>query len=282
MAITLIDVGWGDSILIDAEDDAGDRRFALIDCNDYGRQRTALPFVKRYLERAGIPWRDRPFNFEWCLLTHGHADHARGLKEMLRTFGTEHFWYPKSVASTTYAVLLDFARRSKRVRHHQAIDETKILGAPEVTFPAGLRALWPNFNTIDQHNENNNSVVMAITFNQVTVVLSGDAEAENWPSIVPRLPTTTKILQVPHHGGRNGVFDNSNRTPWLDAISPSDAQLVMSSHVVPHGHPHPDVVAKFATRGFATYRTDNHYHLTITTNGHSVDVSYSHVSGITP
>jgi hypothetical protein len=43
LSVTLIDVGWGDSILVDSSDDAGNRAFGLVDCNDYERQRTALP-----------------------------------------------------------------------------------------------------------------------------------------------------------------------------------------------------------------------------------------------
>jgi beta-lactamase superfamily II metal-dependent hydrolase len=282
LAVTMLDVGWGDCILLDSRDDSGDRRFGLIDCNDFERQRTALPFVMRYFERLGIDWKARAHNFEWVLLTHGHADHARGLKEMMSTFGTNHFWYPKSVASTTYGVLLDFANRSNRVLHHQAVDETKILDAPEVTFHADLRILWPNFDQIDTQNENNNSVVLAVTLGKSTIVLTGDAEAENWPEILPRLPATTTYLQVPHHGGRNGVFDPHESTPWLDRISHRKTRLVMSSHIVPHGHPHPDVVSVFAARRFVSYRTDRNYHITLSTTGDRVSVGYSHVSGRLP
>lgn len=282
LSVTLIDVGWGDSILVQSTDDSGDHRFGLIDCNDYERQRTALPFVKRHFERLGIDWKDQDHNFEWVLLTHGHADHARGLKEMLRTFGTRHFWYPKSVASTTFGVLLDYANRSVNVLHHQAVDESKILDEPEVTFHAGLRVLWPNFDQIDTSNENNNSVVLAITLGEVSVVCTGDAEAENWPEIIPRLPAHPTYLQVPHHGGRNGVFSPDDETPWLDHLRARNTRLVMSSHVVPHGHPHPDVVTELTNRRFVHYRTDSNYHVTLTTNGDKVRVGYSHVSGRLP
>jgi len=282
LSVTMIDVGWGDCILVDSKGGNGVHRFGLIDCNDYERQRSALPFVKRYFERLSIDWNTIQHNFEWVLLTHGHADHARGLKEMLNTFGTRHFWYPKSVASTTYGVLLEYAGRSNRVQHHQAVDETKILSAPEVIFDAQLRILWPNWNQIDNNNENNNSVVMAMTLGGISFVLTGDAEAENWPAIVPRLPTNLTYLQVPHHGGRNGVFDPANTTPWLNQLNPKRTRLIMSSHVVPHGHPHPDVVAEFANRHFVAYRTDRNYHVTLTTDGQKVAVGYSHASGRLP
>lgn len=282
LSVTLIDVGWGDCILVDSVNDNGHHSFGLVDCNDYERQRTGLAFLKRYFERAGIAWKDEKPNFEWVLLTHGHADHARGLKEVMSTFGTRHFWYPKSVASTTYGVLLDFANRSSNVGHHQAVDETRFLGLPEVDFHADLRVLWPNDDQIDTRNENNNSVVLALTLGQTTIVLTGDAEAENWPHIVPRLPPRPTYIQVPHHGARNGVFDQAGQTPWLDRLSRHQTRLMMSSHVVPHGHPHPDVVNRLADRQFVAYRTDRNYHITLTSDGEKVTVGYTHVSGRLP
>lgn len=253
LSVTVIDVGWGDSILVESVDEASVRRFGLIDCNDYEYLRSGLIFVKRRLERLGIDYDDEKPNFEWVLLTHGHADHARGLKRMMSTFGTRHFWYPKSVESTTYGSLLHYANLSTLVQHHQAIDRTKVLDHPAVSFgDVQLHVLWPDHDTVDTTNENNNSVVLALTLGTVTFVLTGDAEADNWPAIIPRLPPTVKVFQVPHHGGRNGVFDTAGATPWVDHLSPA-ALLALSSHIRPHGHPHPDVVDELTTRGFEAY-----------------------------
>ena len=276
LSVTVIDVGWGDAILVESVDDGGARRFGLVDCNDYEYLRSTLIFVKRRLERLGIDYEQVKPVFEWVLLTHGHADHARGLKRMMATFGTRNFWYPKSVESTTYGSLLAYANRSPLVAHHQAVDRTKVFDSPAVSFgDVGLAVLWPDHDQVDTANENNNSVVLALTLDTVTFVLTGDAEAGNWPAIVPRVPPTTRVFQVPHHGGRNGLFDPTDATPWLDHLSP-DAVLALSSHVRPHGHPHPDVIDELETRGFQAFRTDQHYHLTFTTDGTDTTVHYSH------
>jgi competence protein ComEC len=278
LSATLIDVGWGDSILIESIDDAGMRHLGLVDCNDYETERSSLIFVKRFLERALIDHEASRPNFEWVLLTHGHADHARGLKRMLQAFGTRHLWYPKSVPSTTYASLLDFANSSDRVQHHQAVDATKILD-PSVDFGSvSMRILWPDYDQIDTSNENNNSVVLVLSLGQVSFVLTGDAEAENWATIAPRLPATVKVFQVPHHGGRNGLFaPGAGGTPWLTHLVATNTQLALSSHIRPHGHPHPDVVSAIAGAHFRAFRTDTQSHLTFSTDGATTNVQYSHV-----
>jgi len=278
LQVTLIDVGWGDSILIESVDDGGQRKCALVDCNDYETERSALIFVKRFFDRAFIDFEAEPHNFEWVLLTHGHADHARGMKRMLSTFGTNHFWYPKSVPSTTYGSLLTFANRSSRVRHHQAIDATKVLN-PSIDFGrTSLDVLWPDHDQIDASNENNNSVVLALTLGQVTFVLTGDAEAENWTMIAQRLPSTVRVFQVPHHGGRNGLFaPGTDATPWLTRLAAATTRLALSSHIRPHGHPHPEVIQAIAQANFEAFRTDRHSHLTFGTDGTAVEVQYSHI-----
>lgn len=283
LSVTLIDVGWGDSILIESEDANGDSHFALVDCNDSKYEQSSYLFVKRFFERREIDFEDVKPNFEWVMLTHGHADHARGLKQMLRKFGTRNFWYPKSVPSTTYGTLLSYANRSSNVRQHQAIDSSKLLN-PAIDFGGvTLEVLWPDHDAIDTRIENNNSIVLALTLGEVTFVLTGDAEAENWDVINGRLPDTVRAIQVPHHGGRNGIFDGASHTPWLDHLAPSAPRLALSSHIRPHGHPHPDVVAEIAARGLEAFRTDEHYHVTFTTDGTlgpsgtGFEVQYSHV-----
>jgi competence protein ComEC len=197
---------------------------------------------------------------------------------MLALFGTRHFWYPKSVPSTTYGSLLSYANASTRVQHHQAIDATKILD-PSVDFGSvSLKVLWPDYDQVDTSNENNNSVVLAMTLGQVTFVLTGDAEADKWPTIAPRLPPTVRVFQVPHHGGRNGTFEAAtNGTPWLSQLAQATTQLALSSHIRPHGHPHPDVVNAITQANFQAFRTDLQSHLSFTTDGIALQVQYSHI-----
>ena len=56
--VTLIDVGWGDSIFIEHIDDNDDPHYGLIDSNDKEFERSAEIFIKKYLRRNGIKYKD--------------------------------------------------------------------------------------------------------------------------------------------------------------------------------------------------------------------------------
>jgi len=269
LSVTLIDVGWGDSILIESVTGVGEAHYALVDCNDTNVSRSSYLFVKRFLERRNVGLDSGRRIFDFVLLTHGHADHANGIQAMMRDFRADWLWYPKSVEHGGFAKILRYANRYQAmVNRHQAIDNTKVL--PELG-DVRLRALWPPYTAtgpFDANNENNNSVVLALTLGQVSFLLAGDCEADKWPQIVAELPQIPglAVFQVPHHGAVSGVFDAQGNAPWLDAL-PTGIRLAMSSHIRPHNHPAPEVIQELKDRGIEAFRTDQHYHLTFTTDG---------------
>lgn len=109
----------------------------------------------------------------------------------------------------------------------------------------------------------------------VTLILTGDAEADVWTQIASKIPTGTVLFKVPHHGADDAMFDNNQQTPWLDQLGPT-SQLAISSHILPFQHPSSAVINKLDQSGLAYYRTDQHYHITFETDGQQVQVKYSH------
>ena len=268
LRVTLIDVGCGDSILLESTDRHGDVHFGLIDANDTTYLRSSFIFLKRFFETKKI---NRNIFFDFVLLTHEHSDHSNGLKAILREFGAKRFWYPKSNSLSSVANLIRFANRSPRVRHHEAINSGKIL--PHFG-DVSMDVLWPPWNTIDP-NPNNNSVVLLLRLNKIAVVLTGDAEETVWSHIASSIPTDTAFFKVPHHGSENGTFDKAGNLCWL-ANCPATARLGISTHYTPHRLPDPKVLNAFSARSMKVQRTDEHYHISFETDGKSSATFYHH------
>jgi len=278
LTITVIDVGWGDSILIESQQ-GKKAYYGLVDSNDTVYFRSSYSFLKRFFELKAKDTARPNFTFEFVCLTHNHADHASGLARIIRDFGARRFLYSNSNPHPLLAQVTRYAQRpNARLLHTQAVSSSTNLG-PIAFGAVFLEILWPD-GQIDP-DENNNSLVLSLTLDKVTFILTGDATANIWPKITSRIPRNTRVFQVPHHGARNGTFNDAGATPWLSHFrkKKSKVQAIMSSHIAPYKHPHPDVVtAMNATpRPIPYYRTDLNYHVRFETDGKDVTVKYSHV-----
>lgn len=280
LKLTLIDVGWGDSIFVEAVDDNGEAHYALIDSNDTTTLRSSYIFLRRYFDRTYFQ-KTAPVKpvFDWALVTHAHADHAQGLKRLISEFGTNQFWFPDTQAFFANGArkpafvgsLMNYVRKSRNVVQYGWISNSTAL--PNFG-PVTMQVLWPPPLHNDA-NENNNSVVIALTLDRTSFVLTGDAEADVWSSISSQIPSGTLFFKHPHHGSDNGMFDVARRTPWLSVLANS-TQIGISSHVRPFPHPSQSVVNELNNCGFKYYRTDQHHHITITTDGSRVSTEYTH------
>jgi competence protein ComEC len=278
--VTLIDVGWGDSIFIEHIDENDEPHFALIDSNDKEFERSAEIFLKKYLRREGIKYKDNKPNFEFVMISHWHEDHVSGLKRIIRNFGTRRLYYPKTQNSALMNSMTSFADseaykvRNKWSMSHQSIHSNKIMQ------PFGdvqMNVLWPTRTHVDP-DENNNSIVLQMTLDNVKYLLTGDAERVVWDNITNLIPKDTKFFKVPHHGSKNGTFVGRT-TPWLDRTNRL-VSLGVSGHIGRFTLPHPDVIKLFQNRPRDYYRTDYDYHLTFNTKGNNrkkVDVKYSRI-----
>ena len=139
LTVIFIDVGWGDSILIEYENAQGKRIYGLVDSNDSTESLSSCTFIKQHFEQKKVRYQKKPA-FEFVLLTHWHLDHYTGLKRIIKKFGTTYFWYPKSWANDM-AILRKYANSNNaRIKVHEAVN----LGKNPPKFGAvGLKFHWP-------------------------------------------------------------------------------------------------------------------------------------------
>lgn len=270
LKIILIDVAWGDSIFLESIDNNGNESYALVDSNDSTNYKSSLIFLRKYFQRKfGTSKINKPL-LDWVLLSHAHTDHGQGLKEIMRTFGAKNFYYPKSLDNSSLAHLQQYANSAHIP--HQAIDSNRL-------FPdfgdAQISILWPQPDQLSS-NENDNSIVMNITLNGQSVILTGDAEERVWNSIGNNIPNSTVFFKVPHHGSRNGSLDRHNNGTWTNHC-PNNALLGISTHNRPYDHPDPKVLTAFDNDGYTYLRTDNNYHLEVILDGMNVQKKFSSI-----
>jgi beta-lactamase superfamily II metal-dependent hydrolase len=264
--VTLIDVGHGDCIFIEAEDANGVKEFALIDCPDSEKLRPGLLFVKRRIERLHPVRALRPSPlFKFVLMTHAHKDHCLGLHRMMYEFGTNWFLHGRSATITPAAHVFKFARRSPQVGGIQQIDSVSPCPVTAIG-AASLSVLHPDTSAAVP-NENDNSVVIALQESGVTIVLTGDVETGAWGAIT--LPGSTKAFKAPHHGAASGTL-RAGASPWIPLLAGVD--IGVSCHTVPHGHPDAPAVAAMALAGHKVYRTDEHGDITFSLHAGTVTV----------
>jgi len=275
LEVTLIDVGWGDSIFINYEGDDGSNEYALVDSNDTKEYLASYMFLKKFFERKDV---DKSPLFNFVMLSHAHTDHCKGLKRIIKEFRSEKFWYPKSEAKFNGLIdIINYLNQHKYIKHDEAVNSGKKL---KKFGDVEMKVLWPPYDHVPDPDHNNNSIVLQLTLGNVSFILTGDAEKEVWREVADDLPDNIGFFKVPHHGSENGSIDRGDPA-WLDSC-PANVKLGISCHVwraQRYHHPHTEVTELFENRGVEYYRTDEQYHITFRTDGNNVSVKYSGWSG---
>lgn len=237
LAITAIDVGQGDALLVTT---ASGHRMLV----DAGRDQRAADWLREH----GIG------SLDLVVVTHGDADHAGGLDEVLAAVDVATIWVsatPEGTATSVWArdwddrdgalppeppgVVAVTAGRSARL----GSAEVEVLGPP-----GGYDLV------ATEGGRNDRSVVLRVDEGQRSLLLPGDAEhaAQRW-LLDNTHDLAVDVLAVPHHGAA------TSEPAFLRA---TDAGVAVVSVGVDndYGHPHDEVLAVLADMGATVHRTD--------------------------
>ena len=103
----------------------------------------------------------------------------------------------------------------------------------------------------DVSNTNNYSIVFKVTFGQMDMIMTGDAETEIEEKILESgVDIDAEILKLGHHGS-----DTSNSEEFLDAISP-EYGLISCGLGNKYEHPIKEIMERLDERNIEVYRTD--------------------------
>ncbi len=249
-----IDVGQGDAILIQTPS-----QNILIDAGERGNT------VVNYLKSQGV------HSLDLVIGTHPHADHIGGLINVMEALPVKEVIDP-GVAHTTktfedYLTLID--------RKDIPFTEGRAGMSRDLGGGAKMQILHPS--SPSSSHLNNASIVVRITFDQVSFMLTGDVEATAESRILGRGYTlTSTVLKVGHHGS-----STSTTSSFLRAVNPGVAVIMCGSNNR-YGHPHEETLANLSAAGVDIYRTDKQGTIIVTTNGQTYDINVKQPYRYTP
>ncbi len=243
LTVSVLDVGQGDAILIDTPDG----HHVLIDGGASGltleqRLGEALPFWERTLDLVA--------------LTHPQGDHISGLIDALQRYDVREVLASPVVASTAAYQEWRGLIADEQIPYYEAQRGDSI----DLGSGATMRVLGPGADTFASGQVNNESLVLKISWHNVSFLLTGDIEAGGEQGLLDSgIDLHSTVLKVAHHGSAT-----SSTAAFLQAVQPAVAVISVGAHN-PYHHPSPSVLSRLGRS--LVLRTDREGTITLSTDG---------------
>jgi len=255
LSLTVLSVGHGDCLLLGLPTGAP----ILIDAGGSpGSFDPGERWVVPALRRLGVR------RLRAAAVTHLHVDHYGGMAAVLRSIPTDALWLPVAIPSDHAAGDVVRAAMARGVDVRVLSREGAL---PADVGGAHLAALHPapGRPCADGSRHcaaNDHSMVLRATIGQVSILLTGDAEASlEQHLLADGGPLRSQVLKVPHHGS-----NTSSRPAFVRAVNPvlAIASLDRRSR---HALPRPSVVHRYLSRDTRWLDTDGNGTIQVTTDG---------------
>lgn len=230
MKVTYIDVGQGDSILIQVND-----KNLLIDAGP----NESTDKLMSYLNKQNIK------KLDYVVATHPHEDHIGGMSSVIKKYNIGEFYAPKKMTNTKTFENMVNALKSKNIKINVAFAGVHL----DLGKSTKCEMIAPNGTNYE--NLNNYSAVLKITYGNSKFLFTGDAEKLSEQEILDKnYDISCDVLKIGHHGSTS-----SSSKSFLDKASPKIAVISCGKNN-DYGHPNHKTVDELKKRNIQIYRTD--------------------------
>jgi competence protein ComEC len=265
LTVTVIDVGQGDSILVEPPDGKkilidgggmdrgegnGSDRGKLTSADQAADDPVGSRIVVPFLHRRGIN------HLDLVILTHPHADHLGGLNKVLEEIKVDEVLDGGQVyASQTY-------RRFKQLIAANRIKYELGRAGQVLDLGRDINGYILNPSEPLLGDTNSDSIVMRLVYRDVSFLLTGDLGRPGEARVLNSgAVLSSTVLKVGHHGSATSTSDE-----FLRAVNPKSAVISVGRHNR-YRHPAVSTLKRLAEAGVQVYRTDENGAVEIKTDG---------------
>lgn len=250
----VINIGQGDSILL-----SKDGKYALVDAGKSTQKNDidSTAAIKKYLNSVGVD------SLEFLLVSHQDYDHIGSAKAILSTYPTG-IYYDNGfdTGKKTYEDLLTYIDDNNI--EYDVVSTGDYIDSP--WSDVEMVVLSPEKNFIND-DVNDNSVVLKITYGEVSYLLTGDASTTTEEYILSTgADIDVDILKVGHHGSKT-----ASSKAFLKRVSPA-VSVISVGEGNSYGHPHKEALNRLGGFTELIYRTDVDGTVVISSDGKTYSV----------
>ena len=262
LRVTFLSVGQGDCAVIELPE--GKRMIIdgggfYNDSYDTGKNIVAPFLYKEKIKRI-----------DYLVLSHPHPDHLGGLRFIAKNFKVKEVWTNgQSADFKSYDELMGIIDDEgiKEVVMNIETASQEINGVRVDIYHPQV-ALFDGRGSRLNSSMNNNSLVVKLTYKDISFLFTGDIEQEaerRLATIGSQLKST--VIKVPHHGSTT-----SSTKDFLSAVRPSYAVFSVG-YKNRFGFPKKAVIKRYEDLDCKTYRTDTQGAITMITDGEVIQVT---------